>query len=122
MPRKGHSWLIVTVAREPELDGRGACEVKTWTEKAEDTQECMNQRERSNHLSRHPQGWMQSQDGVSGGVPGDSEKCILEASSVRSQEGHWEMSSPAWRLTQGWGEGGQEGQIRLTRRFGLSAN
>lgn len=131
MPRKWHSWLIVTVAQEPELDGRGACEAKDMalvgtitagTEKAEDTQECMNQRERSNHLSRHPQGWMRSQDGVSGGVPGDSGKCILEASYVRSQEGHWEMSSPAWRLTQGWGEGGQEGQIRLTRRFGLSAN
>lgn len=51
----------------------GPVRQKTGTEKAEDTQECMNQRERSNHLSRHPQGWMQSQDGVSGGVPGDSE-------------------------------------------------
>lgn len=53
------------------------------------------------HLSRHPEGCMGSRAGVSGGVPGYSQGSGTESWLLRSQEGHWGMSSPAWHLPQG---------------------
>lgn len=77
----------------------------------------MNQRERSARLSRCPQGCMWSQDGVSGECLG----IFGESDYVRSQEGQWKMSSPAWRLPQGWRGTGGSSFLLADRSLGLSA-